>query len=116
LINGFIQGICGLISVLAYGIIGDKFEKKYPNIKSNMGIIGAVLALPAMAGCCLFKGVNFYLSLALLAFKFIISEGFMAPTITMMQSTVKPQEQGSIVSAYLFFLTVAGCLSTILTG
>jgi hypothetical protein len=49
MINAFIQGICGLISVLAYGLICEKFEKKFPNIKSNMGIIGAVLALPAMA-------------------------------------------------------------------
>ena len=38
----------------------------------------------------------------------------MAPTIAMMQKTVKPESQGSIVSAYLFFLTLSGMTSTIL--
>jgi hypothetical protein len=79
-----IKGFGGLISILAYGIIGDRLEKRFPNIKSNMGIVGAMFAIPAMAGCCLFKGVDFHVSLCFLAFKFLISQGYMAPTITMM--------------------------------
>jgi len=37
-----------------------------------------------MAGAVLFKGTNFYLSMAFLAVKFLFSEGYMAPTLTMM--------------------------------
>lgn len=82
--------------------------------KAYIGMWGSSIAIPVMAGCCLFQGVGFYTSLFFLGLRFLISEGFMAPTITMMQATVKPENQGSIVSAYLFFLTVSGCMSTII--
>ena len=75
---------CGLLSTIGSGIISDKFEKRFPMIKAQVAMLGSLLAIPAMAGCCLFSGVNFYFSLACLAIKFITSEGYMAPTLTMM--------------------------------
>ena len=113
-LNGLIQGLGGFISIIASGILADRLEKRYPSIKSYIGIIGGALAIPAIIGATFFEGTNFYLSLAFLAFKFVISEGFMAPTIAMMQRTVKPEAQGSIVSAYLFFLTASGMTATIM--
>lgn len=94
--------------------MGDKLEKKYPKAKSWLAIIGAAFSIPAIIGATFFEGTNFYISLAILAFKFVISEGYMAPTLAMMQRTVKPENQGNIVSAYLFFLTAAGCSATLL--
>ena len=67
-----------------------------------------------MAGCLLFPAKGFYFSMFFLFLKFLTTEGYMAPTITMMQNTVKPENQGSVVSAYLCFLTMAGCASTVL--
>jgi hypothetical protein len=96
------------------GIFCDKFEKKDRMFKSKITCAGAIAAIPLMAGCCLFEGTNFYLSLGLFGLKFLLSEGYMAPGVTMMQSTVKQENQGSIVSAYLFFLTAAGCASTLI--
>lgn len=75
---------CGVISTLGCGILGDMLEAKSKMAKAWIGIIGSAIAIPAMAGCCLFKGVNFYVSLSCLAIKFLVSEGWMAPTITMM--------------------------------
>lgn len=66
------------------GILADKLEKRFPSVKSYIGIIGGALAIPAIIGATFFEGTNFYVSLAFLAFKFMISEGFMAPTIAMM--------------------------------
>ena len=83
--------IGGVISTLVCGILGDTLESKSRKAKAWIAIIGSALAIPAMAGCCLFEGVNFYVSLGFLALKFIFSEGWMAPTITMMQSTEKPE-------------------------
>jgi hypothetical protein len=51
---------------------------------SWIGIIGGLIAIPAMAGALLFEGTNFYLAMALLGVKFLFSEGYMAPTLTMM--------------------------------
>lgn len=116
MLNGLIQSICGFISTIGCGILADKLSKKNKKASAWIGIIGSAIAIPAMAGAVLFKGTNFYLSMALLAVKFLFSEGYMAPTLTMMQNTVKPDQQGSIVSAYLFFLTVAGCMSSVLIG
>ena len=84
LYNGLIQMIGGAICTIICGILGDTLEKKNRKAKAWIAIIGSALAIPAMAGCCLFKGVNFYVSLAFLAFKFFVSEGWMAPTIAMM--------------------------------
>lgn len=64
----------------------------------------------------MFQGVGFYTSLFFLALKFLLTEGYMAPTITMMQATEKPERQGAVVSAYLCFLTIAGCFSSVLLG
>ena len=114
ILNGLVKGLGGFLSVMLCGIISDRFELRNRMIKSQLSIAGALLAIPLMAGCCLFEGTNFYLSLGLFGLKFLISEGWMAPTVTMMQSTVKPEFQGGIVSAYLFFLTASGCASTLI--
>ena len=53
-LNGVIQATCGFVSTIGCGILADKLEKKNKMIKSQIGIIGSLLAIPAMAGCCLF--------------------------------------------------------------
>lgn len=40
----------------------------------------------------------------------------MSPSVTMLQNTVGPNEQGSIVSAFHFYLTIVGCFSCVLLG
>ena len=83
-LNGLIQSICGFISTIGCGILADKLSRKNKKASSWIGIIGGLIAIPAMAGAVLFKGTNFYLSMAFLAIKFLFSEGYMAPTLTMM--------------------------------
>jgi cyanate permease len=51
-----------------------------------------------------------------LGLKFVLCEGFMAPTITMMQRSAKPEHQGSIVAGYFFILTLGGFTSTAIMG
>lgn len=116
ILNGLVQGVGGFISTIGCGVLADVLEKKSLMAKSWIVIIGCLIGIPCMAGACLFRDTNFYVSLAFLGLKFLMTEGFMAPTITMMQRTVKPENQGNIVSAYLFFLTVAGCSSSVLIG
>jgi hypothetical protein len=83
--------------------------------KANICMIGSALGLPAILVCTLLTG-NFYLSMFAMGVKYLVSECWMSPAITMMQSTVAPEEQGSIVSAHLFYLTIVGCFSTVLLG
>lgn len=105
----------GALSTILGGLLSDKFEKRSRMTKAYICSIGSFLAIPAIALCVL-NTQNFYLSLVAMGFKYLISECWMSPAITMMQSTVTPKEQGSVVSAHLFYLTVVGCFSTVLLG
>jgi MFS family permease len=91
MLNAVVKGLGGFLSVIVCGILSDRFEKRDRMIKSKICIGGAIVAIPFMAGCCLIPGVSFYVSLACFAIKFLVSEGYMAPTVTMIQSTVKPE-------------------------
>lgn len=105
----------GFISTLAGGLISDRFEKKNRMTKAYVCLAGSILAIPAISLCVL-NPTSFYRALFFMAIKFMVSEQWMSPAITMMQNTVKPREQGSIVSAHLFYMTVVGCASTVVLG
>lgn len=96
------------------GLIADARKDKNPTIYSRIGMICGLLGVPTIAAACLFQGMPFKLSLFFLFLKYLFSELWKAPTITMMQNTVKPEKQGAVVSVFLFFLTASGCLSTLL--
>ena len=105
-----------MISILASGILADRWAKRRKTAGTDLAIINGLLGVPLLAGYMLLFGGGFYTSMVFLALRFLLCEGYMAPTISMMQQTVKPEEQGAIVSAYLCFLTLSGCASTVLLG
>ena len=84
--------------------------------KSYIGVFSAITGIMLSFGISFFAGTNFYVSMFFLFLKYLFTECWMAPTITMMQQTVAPSMQGSIVSAYLFFLTFAGTASAVSLG
>ena len=47
-INGLLIIVCGLMSNILIGTIGDKFEKTYPKIKSRICMISTMLVIPIM--------------------------------------------------------------------
>lgn len=115
LYNALIVSIMGFISTVSGGIISDRFEKSNRMTKALVCMVGSALAIPAITLCVL-NPTNFYRSLFFMGVKFLVSECWMSPAITMMQNSVKPSEQGSIVSAHLFYMTAIGCLSTVVLG
>ena len=97
------------------GLISDKYEKKSRMTKALVCLLGGALAIPAISACVLTTN-HFWVSMAFMAVKYLLSESWMSPAITMMQSTVEPKKQGSIVAAHLFYVTSAGCFSAVLLG
>ena len=73
----------GALSTILGGLMSDKFEKKTRMTKAYICSIGSALAIPAI-GLCVLNTSNFYLSLVAMAFKYLISECWMSPAITMM--------------------------------
>jgi hypothetical protein len=73
-----------MISVLGSGILADRLSKRDKSAGSKIGILQGLLGIPLMAGCLLFPAKGFYFSMFFLFLKFLLAEGYMAPTITMM--------------------------------
>lgn len=107
-------GFGGTLSNMLGGLIADARKDRNPMIHQQIGKFCGFIGVPIMAATCLFKGMPFKASLFFLFLKYLFTELWKAPTITMMQDTTKPEKQGAIVSVFLFFLTASGCLSTIL--
>lgn len=91
LYNALIVSTMGFVSTLAGGLISDKFEEKSRMTKALVCLVGSVLAIPAISFCVL-NPTNFYRALFFMGVKFLVSECWMSPAITMMQNTVKPTE------------------------
>ena len=106
--------ICGFSSAVLGGVLCDKFGQGKPMFKSQVCIIGNLIAMP-MFLICVLSG-KFWLSMAMVAGKYLFGEPWKSPAITMMQNTVSPKKFGNIVSAYQFFYIMAGCCGTILFG
>ena len=68
--------------MIACGVIGDKYESKNKMTKALIGMFGSVAAIIGLGMSCLTD--NFTIAMAGMLFKFLLSEGFIAPTITMM--------------------------------
>ena len=82
--------------------------------KSWLCIIGNFIALPMFLVCTM--SGKFWLSMAMVAAKYLFGEPWKSPAITMMQNTISPKKFGNIVSAYQFFYVMAGMLSTVMFG
>ena len=71
--NAAIVAILGFLSTLIGGIISDKYEKKNRMTKAIVCMTGSLLAIPAIWACTMGTS-NFYLALAFMGLKFLISE------------------------------------------
>ena len=81
--NALIISLCGFMSTVLCGVLSDKFENKSRMTKAYICMAGSAFAIPAIMACVLTTN-NFYISLIALAIKYILSEGWMSPAITMM--------------------------------
>ena len=81
----------GFIATIMGGLISDKYEKKNRMTKALVCLVGGIIAIPALSTCVL-TTTNFWLSMSALAIKYLASENWMSPAITMMQATVEPKK------------------------
>ena len=114
-LNAASLAIGGLISSLAGGIISDMFEKKNLMAKSYVCIVSSAVAFPLTALCCLITN-NFWFSMIMITFKTLLSASFTSPAITMMQNTTNSKEAGGMISAHMFYTTIAATLSPMIVN
>ena len=106
--------ILGFGSSLVGGIISDKYEKKSYRIKSNIIIVGNMLALPMIAMACLTG--NFWVAMTGFALKVMVSGSYLAPAITMMQNSTNTANAGMVVSAYTFYSNIVQTIAPAVFG
>ena len=92
MLYALLVGIGGAVSNMAGGLIADARKEKNSQIYSHLGMFCGVVGVPLIAATCLFSSVPFLYSLFFLFLKYLLTELWKAPTITMMQNTVKPQK------------------------
>lgn len=85
--------------------------------KAYVCIIGTALGIPTILMCTLSQGENqFYIAIIGLALEYLTAECWIGPAITMVINTISPANKGFAVSAFLFFATIAGMISTTTLG
>lgn len=115
-LNAAVVSVCGFTSALLGGIISDKFTQKgFLMTKAWVCIGGSLLGVPTIMMCCLSQS-NFYVAITGLALEYFVAESWIGPAITMVVNTISPKNKGFAVSAFLFFATIFGTISTWLLG
>lgn len=114
--NAVVVSLCGFVSALTGGIVSDKLENggNYMG-KAYVCMFAGIMGLPTIAGCTLIQS-NFWISLVSLGLEYLCAECWVGPAITMVVNTVSPENKGFAVSAYLFFATICGTISTAVLG
>ena len=83
LYSALIVASCGFLSTVIGGLVSDKYEKKSRMTKALVCLLGGAFAIPAISICVLTTS-NFWVSMAFMALKYLLSESWMSPAITMM--------------------------------
>lgn len=67
----------------------------------------SLLAVPILCAIYL-PFINFGFAITMLAFLVIVSDGYHAPAMAVMQAVVKPQYKGAITGVYICVLNITG--------
>ena len=113
-LNALCQLFGGILSNIFTGIIADKLAKRTKMSKAYAAILPAIIGVPLIAGVCLMPGISLPLAMALIFLKLLLCEGWMAPSVAMMQETVPPKNQGTVASTYMSFIIGVSNLSSLL--
>lgn len=83
-LNALALLVGGLISNMLCGFISDKYDEKNYMTKTYVQVIGTFLGIPTSLGVFLVTN-NFYLCMSSLFLKYMLSEGWISPAISMIQ-------------------------------
>lgn len=109
-LNALILTVFGFTSNLAAGLIGDKFEKKYPMAKGWITSLSTLLSIPFIIACCMGHG-SFWISISSIAAYILVSGGYHATAVTMIENTVSSEETGKMVSAWQLYTNLCQTIS-----
>ncbi|CDW91861.1 UNKNOWN [Stylonychia lemnae] len=102
----------GIISNLITGYLSDKYDDKNSMAKTYLCIFGTLMAIPTTLGVFLITS-NFYVAMSFLFLKYSLSEGWISPSISMIQTVIDSSVKGVAISVFLFTTTISGTIATV---
>ena len=115
MINALVILCGGLSSSLLAGYISDKYESKNYKIKSQLCTVMSLLGVPLLCSVFLIHW-DFYFCMVMLFFENLLSEGWMAPCIAMIQATIDVKYKAVSVGVFFFGTAIAQTLSAVVVG
>lgn len=105
----------GLPSSLIAGKISDKYEKVNYRTKSYLATGLSLAGVPLFCLLFLTHG-NFWSSVVILFFENLLCEGWMAPSIAMIQQVIDVKFKATAVGVFFFSTAIAQTISTVVVG
>ena len=102
--------IGGFTSSIAAGIICDKYEPINYRTKSYVIVVQSLTAVPICAFAFL-THYSFALSMTFVFLEYLLSEGWMPPTLAMLMTCIDIKFKGVAVGIFLFATTIAGTIA-----
>jgi hypothetical protein len=105
----------GLTSSLASGFICDKFESRNIRIKSHVCTFLSFMGVPCFLLIFLIHS-NFYVALGILFLQNLLSEGWMAPSIAMIQTVIDVKYKAVSVAVFFFATAISQTIAAVVLG
>ena len=86
-LNAIILTVCGFVSNLMAGVIGDKFETRNPMTKGWITTLSSLFSIPFIFMATAGHG-NFWVSIASIAAYVLVSGGYHSTAVTMIENSV----------------------------
>lgn len=107
--------IGGGLSNLIAGRISDKLERVNYRAKSYITSLMCLLCAPLCALCFLVQ-TSFYFSMGMFFLIYLLSEGWMGPSVAMIQQVVPVEIKAMVIAIFFCCITLSGTVASILVG
>ena len=97
----------GLTCSVVTGIICDKYEPINFRTKSYAIVIQSLIAIPTCAIAFLIHS-SFALSISMIFLEYLLAEGWIPPTFSMILTSIDPKYKGQAVGIFAFSTTMSG--------
>jgi len=115
LLNALAVLFGGFASNMFAGIVCDKYENVNYRTKAHVAAIMSLLAVPVCALCFLIYS-SFYFSMTMLFLEYLLCEGWLSPSISMIQTVIDVEHKATSIGVFMFGVTISGTLSSIVVG
>lgn len=113
-INAMTLISCGFLSNILGSIICTKLEKRTHLAKSLVTVGGNLIGIPFFAATCL--TTSFPVAIFCNFMHYLFMSYYLAPSITLMQSSTSPKNAGLVISVETFFAFLVGTVAPLIFG